>query len=57
MPLINAELWKRDALKANYAEIYTMTEKNEKGWQDTLVGHKIQSDQLWPWMKNYAIEM
>lgn len=57
MPLKNAELWKRDALKANYAEICTMTEKNEKGWQDTLVGHKIQSDQLWPWMKNYAIEM
>lgn len=57
MPLKNAELWKRDALKANYAEICTMTEKNEKKWQDTLVGHGIQSDQLWPWMKNYAIGM
>lgn len=57
MPLNDAERWKRDALKANRAEICTMTEKNEKEWQDTLVGHKIQPDQLCPWMKSYASEM
>lgn len=57
MPLSDAEPWKRDALKANRAEICTMTEKNEKEWKDTLVGHKTHPDQLWPWMKNYAVEM
>jgi hypothetical protein len=57
MPLNDAEPWKRDAFAANRAEICTMTEKNEKEWQDTLVGHKIHPDQLWPWMKSYAIEM
>jgi hypothetical protein len=57
MPLSEAELWKRDALKANRAEICTMTEKNEKAWKNTLVGHEIKPDQMWPWMKSYAVEM
>lgn len=57
MPLNDAEPWKRDALKANRTKICMMTEKNEKEWQDTLVGHKIKQNELWPWMKSYASEM
>jgi len=57
MLLNEAEPWKRDAYQANRAEIFSATEKNEKGWQDTLVGHKVKPNELWPWMKDYATEM
>lgn len=57
MSLNDAEPWKRDAYQANRAEIFKATEKNEKEWQDTLVGHKVKPNELWPWMKDYAVEM
>lgn len=48
--------WKKDAYAANIEVIKSAIKENEKKLSETFVGHKVEENQLWPWMKRYNFE-
>lgn len=48
--------WKRDAYTANIEVIKNAIKDNEKMLNDTFISHKVNENQLWPWMKRYNFE-